>query len=145
MGAFIFREYFAENGIIGCISAVVAALVAFYLVVTPVHEMLHLIVFSKGRLDDKCIITWGKGTVSALYDGITSRNQYLLSLLLPFLVLIPILLVAVFLTGGWWRMFFIFLSLCSALGCYTDIYMFFYCFKHIKSGELVYELYKKAM
>lgn len=141
--AFMFRNYFAHYGIINFFIVLVLAIIVWLFIITPIHEVLHLLPLSKGNLNDRCIITVGKGTASALYNGHHSRNQEIISLLLPFLFFTVLLFCCVFLTSGMLQLFFIFLLALSCYGSYTDIYMIFYVIKHIKNDELIFGLYKK--
>ena len=63
---------------------ILGGIVFWLLIITPIHEILHLIPLSKGMLDNKCVITVGHGTVSAIYNGYTNLYQQLISLILPF-------------------------------------------------------------
>ncbi len=113
------------------------------LVMTFIHEILHLIVFSKGKLNDKCIITFGKGTASSIYNGKITRNIQLLSLAAPALVLSVIFIIGAIFTQGIIRYAFGFMVLLTVYGSYTDIYMIFYCLKHIDKNDVIFGLYKK--
>ena len=122
---------------------ILGGIIFFLVVITPIHEILHLIPLSKGVLDDKCIITVGHGTVSAIYNGYTNLYQQLISLILPFTVFLILLGLGAIFTTGVIKIVFLYLLILSSFGSYTDIYMFFYSMKHIGKNDIVFGLYKK--
>ena len=119
--------------------------VFWLIVITPIHEILHLIPLSKGILDDKCVITVGHGTVSAIYNGYISLYQHLISLILPFTLFLVLLGLGVIFTTGVTKIVFLYLLVVSSFGSYTDIYMFFYSIKHIGKNDIIFGLYKKEI
>ena len=119
--------------------------VFWLLIITPIHEILHLIPLSKGVLDDKCVITVGHGTVSAIYNGYTNLYQQLISLVLPFAVFFVVLGFGAIFSTGVIKIIFLYLLILSSFGSYTDIYMFFYCKKHIGKNDIIFGLYKKEI
>ncbi len=123
--------------LLGCVSV-------WLFIITPVHEILHLIPLAKWKLDNRCVVTVGKGTVSAMYNGFVTRKQYLICLVLPFLFFAVLLGTFALLTTGVLRMIFIILLLLSSYGSYTDIYMFFYSLKHIEKDDIIFGAYKKS-
>ncbi len=141
----VFKNELAAFGKINVIIAAFAALATLIVIVVPVHELLHLLVMSKGKLDDKCIITAGGGAVSALYNGHISRNRYLVCLVTPCVVLAAVFALAVILSHGVFRLYFIYLLIMSCVSSYTDIYMFFYLLRHIGKDEIIFGIYKKKM
>ncbi len=112
-------------------------------VITPLHEILHILPLSKGKLGNGCIISIGKGTVSAIYNGFVTRKQYLMCLVLPFLFFAVLLGTLAFFTTGILKVSFILLLILSSLGSYTDIYMFFYSLKNLKKDDVLFGLYRK--
>ena len=122
---------------------ILGGIIFFLVVITPIHEILHLIPLSKGVLDNKCIITVGHGTVSAIYNGYTNLYQQLISLILPFTVFLILLGLGAIFTTGVIKIVFLYLLILSSFGSYTDIYMFFYSMKHIGKNDIVFGLYKK--
>ena len=122
---------------------ILGGIIFFLVVITPIHEILHLIPLSKGVLDDKCIITVGHGTVSAIYNGYTNLYQQLISLILPFTAFLILLGLGAIFTTGVIKIVFLYLLILSSFGSYTDIYMFFYSMKHIGKNDIVFGLYKK--
>lgn len=141
--AFICREYLVQDGIVPLFTVLVAALMFFFFIITPLHEILHLLPLAKCKLDDRCVISIGKGVVSAIFNGETTRNQTLVSLLLPFVtfttVLVPLCLIA----EGTFELFMLFLAVTACLGCYADIYMFFYCLRCIGRSSVIFGLFQK--
>ena len=122
---------------------ILGGIIFFLVVITPIHEILHLIPLSKGVLDDKCIITVGHGTVSAIYNGYTNLYQQLISLILPVTAFLILLGLGAIFTTGIIKIVFLYLLILSSFGSYTDIYMFFYSMKHIGKNDIVFGLYKK--
>lgn len=118
-------------------------IVFFLVVITPIHEVLHLIPLSRGALDNKCIITMSHGTVSALYNGHINLSQSLTSLILPFTVFLVLFGIGAIFTNGIIKIVFLYLLILSSFGSYTDVYMFFYSIKHIGKNDIVFGLYKK--
>ena len=144
ISVFLFRKSLRDQLDITSMIFIIFGGITFWLVViTPIHEILHLIPLSKGTLDNKCVITVGHGTVSALYNGYTNLYQELISLILPFAVFLVLLGFGAFFTTGIIRIIFLYLLILSCWGSYTDIYMFFYCMKHIGKNDIIFGLYKK--
>ena len=94
-------------------------------------------------LDNRCIITVGHGTASAIYNGYTNLYQQLISLILPFTFFLVLLGLGAIFTTGIIKIVFLYLLILSCGGSYTDIYMFFYCMKHIGKNDIIFGLYKK--
>ena len=144
--AFSYRQLLRDVADIPTLLFIIVGGIVFWLVViTPIHEMLHLLPASKCILDDKCVITVGHGTASAIYNGYITLSQQLLSLILPFAVFLVLLGLGVFFTSGVIKIFFLYLLILSSFGSYTDIYMFFYSMKHIGKNDMVFGLYKKEI
>lgn len=122
---------------------ILGGIVFWLVIITPIHEILHLIPLSKGVLNDKCIITVGHGTVSAIYNGYSNLSQQLISFILPFAVFLVLLGLGAIFTSGVIKIVFLYLLILSSFGSYTDIYMFFYSMKHIGKNDIVFGLYKK--
>ena len=141
----LFKEELASFGKPTVTVIALVALAAELFIVTPLHEILHLVVPSKGKLDDKCVVTLGKGTASAMYDAPQTRTVYLVGLILPVVFFAVVFTVAAILTSGKLQLFFIYLLFMSCYGGYTDIYMFFYALKHIKKNDIVFGVYKKTL
>ncbi len=142
--AFSYRQLLRDMVDIPTLIFIILGGIVFWLVViTPIHEILHLIPLSKGVLDNKCVITVGHGTVSAIYNGYTNLYQALISLILPFAVFLVLLSLGVIFTTGVTKIVFLYLIILSSCGSYTDIYMFFYSMKHIGKNDIIFGLYKK--
>ena len=106
------------------------------------HGILQLFVLSKGRLDSKCVLVLRKGT--SLYNENITRNQILISLIFPLIILIPAFSAAAILTSKMLRLFFLFQLIIFCFTCVKNIYLFFYCFKHIEKNDIVFGEYKKS-
>lgn len=144
ISVFLFRKSLRDQlDITSSIFIIFGGITFWLVVITPIHEILHLIPLSKGVLDNKCVITVGHGTVSALYNGYTNLYQELISLILPFAVFLVLLGLGAIFTTGVIRIIFLYLLILSCWGSYTDIYMFFYCMKHIGKNDIIFGLYKK--
>ena len=142
--AFSYRQLLRDIVDVPTLFFIILGGIVFWLVViTPLHEILHLIPLSKGVLDNKCVITVGQGTVSAIYNGYTSLYQQLISLILPFTVFLVLLGLGVIFTTGVTKIVFLYLLVLSSFGSYTDIYMFFYSMKYIGKNDIIFGLYKK--
>ncbi|MBR6808495.1 MAG: DUF3267 domain-containing protein [Clostridia bacterium] len=142
--AFAFRNLLRGTvGVRSFLKIILVGILFWLAVITPLHEILHLLPLSKGKLDSKCIITVGKGTASALYNGHTKYCDHLISLILPFSVFFVLLGAVTVLTKGTVSFFFLYLLILSSLGSYTDVYMFFYSMKHIGKNDVIFGLYKK--
>ncbi len=143
--AFSYRQLLRDMVDMSTLIFIMLGGIVFWLVViTPIHEILHLIPLSKGVLDNKCVITVGHGTASAMYNGYTNLYQQLISLILPFAVFLVLLGLGVIFTTGVTKIVFLYLLILSSFGSYTDIYMFFYSMKHIGKNDIVFGLYKKG-
>ena len=144
--AFFYRQLLRDMVDIPTLFLIIFGGTVFWLIViTPIHEILHLIPLSKGILDDKCVITVGHGTVSAIYNGYISLYQHLISLILPFTLFLVLLGLGVIFTTGVTKIVFLYLLVLSSFGSYTDIYMFFYSIKHIGKNDIIFGLYKKEI
>lgn len=144
MIAFSYRQLLRDMVDIPTLLFIILGGMIFWLIViTPIHEILHLLPLSKGVLDNKCVITVGHGTVSAIYNGYTNLYQALISLVLPFAVFLVLLGLGVIFTTGVTKIVFLYLLTLSFFGSYTDLYMFFYSMKHIGKNDIIFGLYKK--
>ena len=142
--AFSFRQSLRNTlDMTSFILVLIGGILFWPVIITPIHEILHLIPLSKGILDDKCIITVGQGVVSAIYNGYISLYQQLISLVLPFTVFLVFFGFGAIFTTGVIKIIFLYLLILSSFGSYTDIYMFFYSMKHIGKNDIVFGLYKK--
>lgn len=138
-----FKEELNAYGKPTAVLAALAALTVLLLVVIPLHEILHLLVMSKGKLDGNCIITYGQGAVSAVYTAELTRGCQLASLICPFIVFAVVFSAAALAVSGAVRLFFVYLLMMSSLSSYTDILMFFYMLKKVGKGDTVFGPYKK--
>ena len=144
IAAFSYRQLLRDMVDMPTLFFIVLGGVVFWLaVITPIHEILHLVPLSKGTLDNKCVITIGHGTVSAIYNGWTNLHQQLISLILPFVVFLVLLGLGAIFTTGVIKIVFLYLLILSSFGCCTDIYMFFYSMKYIGKKDVIFGLYKK--
>ena len=109
IGAFALRQYLAKDGIFNLFISLIAAVLVWLFIITPIHELLHLLPLAGFRLDEKCVITIGKGTVSAIYNGKTTKFKECISIILPIIVLTVILLPLTMLCTEQIRIFMIFL------------------------------------
>ena len=142
--AFSYRQLLRDMVDIPTLIFIIIGGIIFWLgVITPIHEILHLVPLSKGVLDNKCVITVRHGTVSAIYNGYTNLYQQLIGLILPCAVFLVLLGLAAIFTTGVAKIIFLYLLILSFFGSYTDIYMFFYSIKHIGKNDIIFGLYKK--
>ena len=142
--AFSFRQSLRNTlDMTSFILVLIGGILFWLVIITPIHEILHLIPLSKGILDNKCIITVGQGVVSAIYNGYINLYQQLISLVLPFTVFLVFFGFGAIFTTGVIKIIFLYLLILSSFGSYTDIYMFFYSMKHIGKNDIVFGLYKK--
>ncbi len=141
----VFKEELAAYGKMNVVIAALSALLTLLVVVIPLHELLHLLVMSKGKLDDRCIITYGQGAVSAVYNGYMTRAQQIICLFTPFLVFALVFALLVAFTGGLLRLYFIYLLIMSCISSYTDIYMVFYVLRHVGRKDVIFGIYKKSL
>ncbi len=141
----VFKEELAAYGKVNVIITSVSALLTLIIIVVPLHELLHLLVMSKGKLDDRCIITYGQGAVSAVYNGYMTRAQQIVCLITPFVVFAVIFAVLVAFTGGLLRLYFVYLLIMSCISSYTDIYMTFYVLRHVGRKDVIFGIYKKPL
>ena len=140
--AFVFREYLAREGIINLFVALLSAILIFVFIITPLHEILHLLPQSGFKLDEKCVITIGQGTVSAIYNGITNKFNLCVSMLFPIVVLTGILCFFLLLSATQIKNIILFLLILNFYGSYTHIYMFFYITKRIRKNDRIFGLYR---
>lgn len=144
---FVFTKIFSDKlfayGKAVTLIASLAALATLIIVVVPIHEFLHLLVMAKGKLDDRCVITAGGGAVSAVYEGHISRNRQLVCFAVPFLFFAVIISLAIIISSGAVRIYFVYLFIMSCISSYTDIFMIFYTLKNVKKNELIFGIYKK--
>ena len=130
----VFREYKGINMVL----SVGVAIFIFLFILTPIHEILHLIPMARFKFDDKCHILIGKGTVSAFYAGEISKKQNIVSLITPLLILGLIILVNIIFLSGIGQFCMIVVLILHIGGSYSDIYMFFYINKNFSSRTIFY-------
>ena len=141
----VFKEELAAYGKMNVVIAALSALLTLLIIVVPLHELLHLLVMSKGKLDDRCIITYGKGAVSALYNGYITKARQIICLITPCGVFAVLFAVLVAFTGGLLRLYFVYLLIMSCISSYTDIYMVFYVLRHVERKDVIFGIYKKSL
>ncbi len=144
VAAILMKPMLAEYGKKNVVIAALVALAILLVAVVPLHEILHLVTPSRGRLDDRCIITFAMFRASALFNDFQTRRGYILGLIFPVLVLGAVFLLAMLLSEGMLKLIFGFLLVMSIYSGYTDIYMFFYSLRHIGKNDIVFGLYKKS-
>ncbi|MCL2774375.1 MAG: DUF3267 domain-containing protein [Oscillospiraceae bacterium] len=115
----------------------ILSIVIYFILIIPIHEILHLIAFSPNIFSDKCHIYIGFSAVSAFYDGEISRNKNLFSLLLPFIA-ISIILGCLMIIANSLLPYLLLLLLLNAAGSWTDVYMFFYLLKKLPKNSIAY-------
>lgn len=114
------------------------ALLIFLFVLTPIHEILHIIAMVGFKFNDKCYIIIGKGVVSAFYGGEITKRQHCVSLITPLLVLGLIIAINIVFLSGIFKYCAIIVLLSHIFGCYTDIYMFFYLAKNFPENTIFF-------
>ena len=130
----VFEEY---QGIYILLNAGISVIL-FLFVITPIHEILHLIPMVGLKLDDKCYIFLGKGTVSAFYKGEISNMQNCISLITPFIILGLILTLSIFLLPDIFKLCTTLLLLMHIGGSSRDVYMFFYMKKYFPKNAVFF-------
>jgi hypothetical protein len=125
----ILKRQYPEFNKTEFIHAVLFALFTFIFVITPVHEMLHLVGFTRNFFGNNSYIILSIGAVSAFYAGEVSRKRLCFSLILPFVAIAAVIAVSSVFSSGIILYFLLNLLWCHSLGSSSDIYMFFYyCF-----------------
>ena len=138
----VFAEDIKAFGIPKIILLLALNAIILLLIVAPMREILHLLPVSKGRLDEKCIMSF-KNHFS-VYNGCVNRIQILISLALPLLVFISGFGLSAVFTSGIVRFFALFILVESCFMCHSDIYMLFFCIKNIGKNDTVFGEYKKS-
>jgi len=139
ISSFIFVRIFEiKFEIIESLICVVIAVLIFLFVLTPLHELLHLIPVAGLKFDDKCYIVFGKGTVSAFYSGEITNRKNCISLITPFIVLGIILTLIVVFLSGIYQFCAVIILIMHVFGSYRDIYMFFYFLKNFTANKIFY-------
>ena len=138
----LFKDDIKAFGISETIGLLIINVIILLLIVAPMREILHLLPVSKGRLDEKCIMSF-KNHFS-VYNGCVNRIQILISLALPLLVFISGFGLSAVFTSGIVRFFALFILVESCFMCHSDIYMLFFCVKNIGKNDTVFGEYKKA-
>lgn len=109
-----------------------------FIVLIIIHELIHAVISPDRGLSDKTIIGFwpSKLVFYAHYEGAKSRNNFLLTLIAPFLVLsvLPILLAAFF-ELSWLEIGYI--SILNGFASSMDIFNFFYVLFGIKKNHTV--------
>jgi len=116
---------------------VILSALAYFLVVIPIHELLHLAACTPIVFSAKCHIFVGLSAVSAFYDGEIPRGRSLLSSMLPFTV-ITVACVCLGLIAKNIMIYAAIVALLNAAGSWTDILMFFRTLRHIPKNSIVY-------
>ena len=125
-------------GIISILLCVAAAVFIFIFILTPIHEILHLIPLAGFKLDNKCYIIIGKVTVSAFYTREITNKQNCVSLITPFIVLGLIITLIIIFSSGILKTCAIIILMLHVGGSYRDIFMFFYLIKNFSSKTIFY-------
>jgi hypothetical protein len=118
---------------------IISVLIIFFIfIITPIHELIHVIPFQLNVFSNKTWLLFGNGAASVHFDGEISKNREMISLVLPFIVL-PIILVFVstIVPKGISYLIY-FLLYMSILGCYSDIMMFFYILIKLPRNCIIY-------
>lgn len=136
----LYAQQIKNLGALGIAGLLAANFLILVLIVLPIREIMHLLPLSKGKFDNKCILSFKK--YFSVYNGNISRTQVLLSLILPLAVLGCSFTVSAVLTSGIIRYLSIFLLLESCYVCSPDIVMLFICIKRIGKNETVFGEYK---
>lgn len=136
-----FTDAFKAVGISEIILYLIINAVILLFAVAPIREILHLLSVSKGRLDEKCIISF-KNNFS-VYNGSVNRKQIIISLVLPVIFFASVFGVSAVLTSGITRVLAIFLLIESCFICCSDIYMLFFVIMNIAKDETIFGEYKK--
>ena len=134
LGDMFFQDIKLLEGVI----TTVIALVIFIFILTPIHEILHIIPMAGFKLDDRCYIILGKGTIGAFYNGEITNKQNCISLITPFIVLGLIITLFTVFSSGIVKSGAAIVLLCHVGGCYRDIYMFFYMMKKFPSDTIFF-------
>lgn len=129
------------HGWLGFFVIVMISPVAFF-VLMPLRDIIKLGVVSGGKFNEKCLLSCWKDPGS-VYNGFVTKGKIIASLLAPFVVFWCVFTCAMIFTQGELRLFFRFLSIVSTLLTFDDLYMFFYCVKHIDKNDIVFGEYKK--
>lgn len=143
---FAVSRFFADDikafGIPKSIGLLILNIIVLLFVVAPIHEILHLLPVSKGRLNNNCLISFRNNF--SVFNGNANRTQILISLALPLIVFVAVFGLSAVLTSGIIRYLAIFLLVESVYTCYADVYMFFFCIKNIGKNDTVFGEYKKV-
>lgn len=142
VSARVFSEDIKTLGILKLMGLLAVNIIILLFIVAPMREFFHLLPISNGKLDDNCIISFRNHF--SVYNGKVTRTRILFSLALPLIVFVAIFATVAILTSGIMRFLAILLLVESSYMCYTDIYMFFFCFRNIKKNEIVFGEYKKS-
>lgn len=117
---------------------VILSLPLIFIMSIPVHELIHFFTFpNQGRGQQAVLGFWPRQLVFyAHYEGVLSRNRFLMILVNPFLVitLLPLLFCAVF---RCFSSFFMLLSLINALSSSLDLLGFLIIFLQIPAAAAV--------
>jgi hypothetical protein len=98
----------------------------FIFILTPIHELIHVLCYSSNIFDKKSFIIIEKFSIGAFYAGIVSRKRLCITLIIPFIVFSIIQITLILITSELIRLFFIYELILHVAGCYTDIMMFCY-------------------
>src|SRR5690606_1337519 len=86
--------------------AATAVLVCCFVVITPVHELIHAIAYPGGLRSQRLVMgVWlRRGLAYVVYDAPLPRNRVLIMLLAPFVTLTTMLGIAAVVTPPPWRL-----------------------------------------
>ena len=138
----LFKDDIKAFGISETIGLLIINVIILLLIVAPMREILHLLPVSKGRLDEKCIMSF-KNHFS-VYNGSVNRSQIFISLALPLIIFVFAFGLSAVLTSGIARFCALLMLVVSCFMCHSDIYMLFFCIKNIGKNDTVFGEYKKA-
>lgn len=127
-------------GWLGFFVIVMLSPTAFF-VIMPLRDIIKLGVVSGGKFNENCLLSCWKDPGS-VYNGFVTKGKIITSLVMPFLVFVCVLACAMIFTQGELQLFFRFLLIISTFLTFDDLYMLFYCLKHIDKNDIVFGEYK---
>jgi len=118
--------------------SILLLLLIYFVIIVPVHELLHLLAYTPRVFSDKCFLVFDSGSVGAFFDGEIKKMRFLISSVLPLSAISLLFIVLSFAFTDSACIPFLFLLYMNLYGSYSDVMMFFYVLKKIPKDAIIY-------
>ncbi len=118
----------------------ILVLLLFFLLITPIHEMIHASVYPGGVFSKHLIMgAWmSRGLCYVVYDSPLSRNRILVMLSAPFIILSTLLMTVICFATPIWRLVGVLFLLVHTAMCIGDVITFVRLIKQAPVDSLIH-------